>query len=99
MDQTDVFFQSPIDYLDRYFPSEVNASFPISPYPVSLPGTDDDQWEHEWSKHLVFFGQLLSYDGVESRLKAHGYHEVWRGGRDWEGEGKRKGGVRVWRWD
>ncbi|KAL4266130.1 Mannosyltransferase [Pleurotus pulmonarius] len=99
VDQTDVFFQSPIDYLDRYFPSKVDTSFPVSPYPASLPGTKDDQWEHEWPKHLVFFGQLLSYDGVESRLKGLGYHEVWRRGRDWEGEGKRKGGVRVWRWD
>ncbi|KAF4603756.1 glycosylphosphatidylinositol anchor biosynthesis [Pleurotus pulmonarius] len=95
VDQTDVFFQSPIDYLDRYFPSKVDTSFPVSPYPASLPGTKDDQWEHEWPKHLVFFGQLLSYDGVESRLKGLGYHEVWRRGRDWEGEGKRKGGPNV----
>ncbi|KAF4578916.1 glycosylphosphatidylinositol anchor biosynthesis [Pleurotus pulmonarius] len=95
VDQTDVFFQSPIDYLDRYFPSKVDTSFPVSPYPASLPGTKDDQWVHEWPKHLVFFGQLLSYDGVESRLKGLGYHEVWRRGRDWEGEGKRKGGPNV----
>ncbi|KAF9500533.1 glycosyltransferase family 22 protein [Pleurotus eryngii] len=98
MDQTDIFFQSPIDYLDRYFPLKVNTSFPASPHPASSPGTKDDRWEHEWPKHLAFFGQLLSYDGVESRLKELGYHEVWRRGRDWEGEGKRKGGVRVWRW-
>ena len=28
----------------------------------------------------------------------HGYTQVWARGRHWEGDDKRKGGVRIWKW-
>lgn len=55
-------------------------------------------WRHEWPRHLVFFGHLLQQDGVRPLLQEKGYQEVWRAGRAWEGQGSRKGGVRVWKW-
>jgi phosphatidylinositol glycan class B len=102
LDQTDVFFRAPHDYLQRYFPANVNPSFPSSPFPASIPGTseklDGYPWVHEWPRYLAFFGALLEEEGVKSMLIAKGYKEVWRVGREWEGEGNRKGAVRVWKW-
>jgi phosphatidylinositol glycan class B len=46
----------------------------------------------------VLFGALLKENGVRKTLEEKGYKEVWRKGREWEGEGNRKGGVRVWKW-
>ncbi|KAF9014040.1 glycosyltransferase family 22 protein [Cyathus striatus] len=104
-DQTDVFYNSPINYLRTYFPPRVDPTFPISPYPVSLPGTiaptlvgEKYPWRHEWPLYIVFFGDLLQEKGVQEFLEAKGYYEMWKRGREWEGEGKRKGGVRVWKW-
>ncbi|KAF8920996.1 glycosyltransferase family 22 protein [Mucidula mucida] len=101
-DQTTIFFSSPYDYLQDRFPSTVNPNFPLSPYPVSIPGTSvhfSGQWRHEWPRHLVFFGALLEKDGVKNMLLAKKYQEVWHGGRSWEGDGEeRQGGVRVWKW-
>jgi len=55
-------------------------------------------WRHEWPKYLVLFGDLLRQEGVRDVLEGRGYAEVWKAGREWEGEGVRKGGVRVWKW-
>ncbi|KJA24997.1 glycosyltransferase family 22 protein [Hypholoma sublateritium FD-334 SS-4] len=100
-DQTNVFFDSPSSYLHTYFPPHVNQSFPLSPFPTSPPGVSSTPsvlstsgqlihpWRHEWPTHLVFFANLLHEEG---------YKEVWKAGREWEGEGVRKGGARVWRW-
>ncbi|KAF8965276.1 glycosyltransferase family 22 protein [Flammula alnicola] len=111
MDQTNVFFDSPKDYLQTYFPNGVNPIFPASPFPTSVRGAPSllpsvsalsgqliYEWKHEWPRHLVFFGDLLRENGVQVLLETKGYKEVWKGGREWEGEGKRKGGVRVWKW-
>lgn len=110
-DQTDVFFESPVAYLQSHFPPRVNNSFPPSPSPISVPdasfvsslaaielrgGLWDLGWRHEWPKYLVMFGALLNEPGILPLLQERGYHEVWKGGWEWEGEGKRKGGVRVW---
>ncbi|KAF5380866.1 hypothetical protein D9615_004140 [Tricholomella constricta] len=100
-DQTDVFFHSPVEYLQSRFPAHVNLSFPLSPFPSSIsgaPAPDGYPWAHEWPRYLVFFGTLLEEEGVQNLLEAKGYGEVWRKGRSWEGEGLRKGGVRVWKW-
>ncbi|KAF9053067.1 glycosyltransferase family 22 protein [Panaeolus papilionaceus] len=106
-DQTTVFFDSPADYLYRYFPNQVNTSFPASPYAASIAGEpapiprDDKQvypWKHEWPRYLVFFGDLLRQANVQNILGGKGYREVWTAGRSWEGEGSRTGGVRVWKW-
>jgi phosphatidylinositol glycan class B len=43
------------------------------------------------------FGALLEDDGVRKLLVSKEYEEVWSAGREWEGEGRRKGGVRVWK--
>jgi phosphatidylinositol glycan class B len=47
----------------------------------------------------VFFGALLREPGVEDILRAEGYEEVWQGGNGIEEDRRRRGGVRVWRWD
>jgi len=52
-----------------------------------------------WPSHLVFFGALLREPGVEDILRAGGYEEVWQGGNGIEEDRRRRGGVRVWRWD
>lgn len=106
MDQTTVFFRAPREYLETYFPPQVNRSFPYSPFPASIPGIPHSlnphqlnyPWRHEWPTHLVFFGDLLRQEGIKKLLEEKGYSEVWKGGRSWEGEGERKEGVKVWRW-
>ncbi|KAL4067708.1 glycosyltransferase family 22 protein [Scleroderma citrinum] len=110
-DQTDVFFASPVAYLQSHFPVQVNTSFPPSPYPSSVPDASfvssvsaielhkrswDLGWQHEWPKYIVIFGALLGEPGILPLFQGKGYHEVWKGGWEWEGEGKRQKGVRVW---
>ncbi|KAG6837257.1 hypothetical protein H0H93_012262 [Arthromyces matolae] len=101
-DQTDVFFSSPIEYIQTRFPSHVRPTFPASPVPTSIPGApqidNEYPWKHEWPRYLVFFGALLETEGIAELLEAKGYRQVWKRGREWEGEGQRKGGVRVWEW-
>ncbi|KAI0372949.1 glycosyltransferase family 22 protein [Pilatotrama ljubarskyi] len=100
-DQTDVFYESPLQYLKTRFPDRVDASFPPSPLPRSQPGTDTHgmyPWRHEWPQNLVFFGALLEQPGVHELLVGLGYGEVWRAEHGWEGDSRRKGGVRVWRY-
>jgi phosphatidylinositol glycan class B len=55
-------------------------------------------WRHEWPRYLVLFGHLLKQEGVKTLLEEKGYKEVWKAGREWEGEGNRSGAVRVWQW-
>lgn len=105
-----MFFDSPSAYLQTYFPAHVNQTFPPSPFPASLPGVSSTPsvlsaagkfiypWRHEWPTHLIFFGNLLHEEGIRDTLARQGYKEVWKAGREWEGEGDRKGGVKVWRW-
>jgi len=104
-DQTDLFFNEPIDYITTAFPRNVDPGFPRSPYPTSIPDTYPQAntemsypWKHEWPRHLVFFGALLRRQGVREILEEKGYKKVWAGGSEWEGEGERKGGVQVWSW-
>lgn len=109
-DQTTVFFDSPMDYLLTYFPAHVKPSFPVSSFPTSIPGAPTPvlssgsstqppyPWRHEWPRYFIFFGQLLLEPGVRGILEEQGYQEVWKAGREWEGEGHRKGGVKVWEW-
>jgi phosphatidylinositol glycan class B len=96
-------------YIISTFPSAVDLEFPRSPYPTSLPGSqpwqDDNDaevpiypWKHTWPRHLVFFGAFLQREGMKELFEEKGYVEVWKKGREWEGEGERKGGVRVWSW-
>ena len=65
MDQTSVFYDSPIHYLKSYFPQDVDPLFPASPFPTSIPGTFTPfttlpsgertyPWKHEWPRYLVF---------------------------------------------
>ncbi|KAI0723981.1 Alg9-like mannosyltransferase family-domain-containing protein [Cerioporus squamosus] len=99
-DQTDIFYESPIQYLETRFPKQVNTSFPPSPLPRSKPGVvsaDPHPWQHEWPQNLVFFGALLEHEDVRNLLARHGYQEVWQAEYGWEDDGRRKDGVRVWR--
>ncbi|KAI0647344.1 glycosyltransferase family 22 protein [Trametes meyenii] len=100
-DQTDIFYESPLDYLQTRFPLRVNPAFPPSSHPRSRPGVNMQEqhpWRHEWPQNLVFFGALLQQPGVQDLLLALGYGEVWRAEHGWEGDDRRKGGVRVWRY-
>ncbi|KAH7908309.1 glycosyltransferase family 22 protein [Hygrophoropsis aurantiaca] len=111
-DQTDIFFESPVSYMKTHFPRTVNPTYPPSPSATSIPDAAfiqklhevektsqswDLGWAHEWPSHLVLFGSLLNESGMPELLKGKGYAEVWQGGWEWEGDNKRKGGVRVWR--
>lgn len=104
-DQTDVFFDSPRHYMGTYFPRDVDPSFPQSPYPNSIPGQPNYLpvagvylWKHEWPRYFVFFGDLLKQEGMQALLEEKGYIETWKNGREWHGEGSRKGAVRIWKW-
>ncbi|KAJ7510092.1 glycosyltransferase family 22 protein [Mycena galericulata] len=106
-DQTTVFFASPYTYLKQRFPQSVDPAFPLSPFPVSVPGalqpstTEPGQypWAHNWPQYLVFFGALLQEEGVQHLLEQRGYAEIWSAGRAWEGDSdERKGGVKVWKY-
>ncbi len=102
-----MFFDSPTTYFNKTFPERVDPEFPRS-YPTSIPGVsladgsdevvDAYPWRHTWPRHLVLFGALLDKPNVKEVLEDKGYAEVWRKGKEWEGEGQRKGGVRVWSW-
>ncbi|CAK5277612.1 unnamed protein product [Mycena citricolor] len=102
-DQTTVFFSSPTTYLRERFPGSVDPSFPVSPFPVSIPGRPDIveyAWLHEWPQYLVFFGALLEQSAARELLSQRGYEEIWTAGRSWEGDSDtRKGGVRVWKYN
>lgn len=101
-DQTDVFYDDPLEYLATRFPQRVDPTFPRSRLPSSRPGTFAEgelyPWRHEWPQNLVLFGALLEADGIRELLSRVGYEEVWRAEYGWEGDGRRRGGVRVWRY-
>ncbi|KAJ6497068.1 glycosyltransferase family 22 protein [Mycena vitilis] len=106
-DQTNVFFASPHTYLQQRFPQSVDQTFPLSPFPTSVPGAfqsitpepNDYPWVHTWPRYLVFFGALLHEEGVRKLLEQRGYIEIWSAGRAWEGDSdERKGGVKVWKY-
>lgn len=111
-DQTDIFFEAPLEYMRTHFPSRVDTSYPPSPFASSVPnvtfvetlqmveqnsGSWDLGWRHEWPQYLVLFGTLLREQGVLDLFQDQGYEEVWKGGFEWEGEGQRRGAVRVWK--
>ncbi|EPQ57997.1 glycosyltransferase family 22 protein [Gloeophyllum trabeum ATCC 11539] len=99
-DQTDIFYQSPTGYLKERFPYRVDPTFPPSPFPSSIPGVtrlDDKSWRHEWPKYLVMFGALSEESEVRTLLLDRGYREVWARNTGWEGDSRRRGGVRVWK--
>lgn len=109
-DQTDVFYDSPLDYLRTRFPSDVDLTFPPSSYPCSPPGLpleptggeetrmeeESGKWKHEWPEYLVMFGHLLDSPGIHEYLtKTMRYRIVWREGHGFDEEPKRSGGVFV----
>ncbi|KAG1756415.1 glycosyltransferase family 22 protein [Suillus paluster] len=111
-DQTDIFFEAPFEYMRTHFPSQVDYSYPASPFALSIPNVTfvetiqaveqssrswDLGWLHEWPQYIVLFGALLREPGMLDLFRNLGYEEVWKGGFEWEGEGQRKGAVRVWK--
>lgn len=111
-DQTDIFFEAPLEYMQTHFPSRVDTSYPPSAFPSSVPNVTfvetlqvmeqssrswDLGWRHEWPQYIVLFGALLREPGVLDLFRNQGYEEVWKGGFEWEGEGQRRGAVRVWK--
>ena len=77
-------------FLSTQLPLRVDSTFP----PLI-----DPPYRYTWPSHLVLFGALLHEPGVKDVLHAEGYEEVWRGGNGIEEDRRRRGGVRVWRWD
>ena len=55
-------------------------------------------WKHEWPELLVMFSVLLENGKVKSQLEAKGYREVKSIGWKWEGGGKRRGAVKIWKY-
>ncbi|KZT09622.1 glycosyltransferase family 22 protein [Laetiporus sulphureus 93-53] len=99
-DQSDVFFDSPANYLRMHFPSRVDPLFPPSPMPNTPPGASleaDTVWKHEWPEYIVMFGALLDDNDVRGMLETNSYREVWMYESGWESDQRRQGGVRVWR--
>ena len=109
-DQTDVFYESPLEYLKTRFPPDVDLTFPPSSYPCSPPGLpeksivgneeagveESERWKHEWPEYLVMFGHLLDSPGVREYLtKTMRYNIVWQAGYGIDEEPKRSGGVFV----
>ncbi|KAG1762487.1 glycosyltransferase family 22 protein [Suillus occidentalis] len=111
-DQTDIFYEAPLEYMRTHFPSRVDTSYPPSAFPSSVPNVTfvetlqvmeqssrswDLGWRHEWPQYIVLFGALLREPGVLDLFRNQSYEEVWKGGFEWEGEGQRRGAVRVWK--
>ncbi|KAG0705079.1 glycosyltransferase family 22 protein [Suillus ampliporus] len=111
-DQTDIFFEAPFEYMRTHFPSQVDPSYPPSPFALSIPNVTfvetlqaveqssrswDLGWRHEWPQYIVLFGALLREPGMLDLFLNQGYEEIWKGGFEWEGEGQRRGAVRVWK--
>ena len=109
-DQTDVFYDSPLDYLKTRFPLDVDLTFPPSSYPCTPPGLpeelisgdgethveESEKWKHEWPEYLVMFGHLLDSPGIREYLtKTMRYKIIWRAGYGFDEEEKRSGGVFV----
>ena len=109
-DQTDIFYDSPLNYLKTRFPPDVDLTFPPSTYPCSPPGIpeksaigdeetpieESEKWAHEWPEYLVTFGHLLDSPGIREYLtKTMRYKIVWRAGYGFDEEPKRSGGVFV----
>jgi phosphatidylinositol glycan class B len=109
-DQTDVFYDSPLDYLNTRFPPDVDLTFPPSTYPCSPPGlpekltagnegtraAESERWKHEWPEYLVMFGHLLDTPGIREYLtRTMRYKIVWKAGHGFDEEPKRSGGVFV----
>ena len=109
-DQTDVFYQSPLGYLQGRFPPDVDLTFPPSSYPCSPPDLREEltigggethteesgKWKHEWPEYLVMFGHLLDSPGIHGYLtRTMRYKIVWREGYGFDEEPKRSGGVFV----
>jgi phosphatidylinositol glycan class B len=103
-DQSDVFYDAPLHYLESFFPQQVDPAFPPSPMPKTPPGEISSTWEgfrswnHTWPSHLVFFGALRRSPGVEKLLEQQGYIVSWKTGNGFEEDVRRRGGVEVWRW-
>lgn len=99
-DQTDIFYDDPVAYLQTHFPPEVAKNFPASSYPSSKPGEVHSvhrSWQHEWPEYIVCFGALLEVPDLRSLLERKGYKQVWRESYGWEEDGKRRGGVMIWK--
>ncbi|SGY14818.1 BQ5605_C013g07112 [Microbotryum silenes-dioicae] len=92
-DQSDYFYASPSNYLTQRFPSEVDPTFPPTPFQTQ-------EWQHTWPSHLVFFETLLDQDPeVAKILKGVGYEEEERRWNSlWHDDGRRRGDVVVWKW-
>ncbi|KAG9088238.1 glycosylphosphatidylinositol anchor biosynthesis [Ceratobasidium sp. UAMH 11750] len=107
--QTDVFFDTigPIAYFQKYFPQDVDPTFPPSPAPYTIPGNlpPENGWRHTWPSHLLMFGALEDQPSspsevitVKEKLEELGYKVIKRIGNGWEEDERRKGGVVVWGW-
>ena len=99
MDQTNIFYKSPLAYVKKHFPAEVDQSFPPSPYPASSPGvleTSDSPWRHTWPQYLVIFGSLQEAE-FTSLLRSRDYQPIWHAHYGFDNEESRSGGVIVWK--
>ncbi|KAI5479635.1 GPI mannosyltransferase 3 [Pseudohyphozyma bogoriensis] len=82
-DQTNIFYDSPIRYLQDRFPPLVDPSFPPSPFTFPSSSTktveypNDLGWRHTWPSHVVVFDVLLRDEGVQELLGCSGAQVEW----------------------
>ncbi|KAK4702126.1 GPI mannosyltransferase 3, partial [Phenoliferia sp. Uapishka_3] len=102
-DQSDYFYEDPIQYLLTRFPPAVDPAFPPSPF--TIPSFSDNSmdlgWRHEWPSHVVVFQDLLTSFGgvVAGLLKQRGYVEykrMWNS--HFQDDARRTGDVVVLKW-
>lgn len=104
-DQSDVFYSSPAEYLEVYFPKVVDSTFPPSSLPSAPPGKPVAEggqpwvWNHTWPSHLVFFGALIKDPKIKEILNQRGYKPVWITGNGFEEDPRRRGGIEIWKYN
>lgn len=101
-DQTTVFYDDPVKYLQNRFPAEVDPRFPPSPLPVAIRYNSTD-WKHTWPSHIVVFEDLLntasSTGSILGVLQKHQYHQVhsfWNS--HFQDDDRRRGRIVVFEW-
>jgi phosphatidylinositol glycan class B len=97
--QQDLFYESPVTYVQRVFPW---PPMKLGDVPASIVSSDE-----RLPSHVLLFGEVLGRRdplgntslSVEQALVSRGYHEaanLWNGFDFAQDEEKRRGGVRVW---
>lgn len=96
-DQTAVFYDDILTYLQTRFPAAVDPRFPPSPLPSTTSSGSID-WQHTWPSHIVVFEDLLSSSvaGVLHKQQYHQVHSIWNS--HLQDDDRRRGRIIVLEW-